>query len=142
MNTAGLHAFQSVVRKHRERRPYDDLTDLIVAVASRNNMHLRVDAIHFLAVNLETMVIEPLAEQRGDKMSVLEDMKETLESDIERIISDSETPVAPAASVTADLSARDDDQEMEGLSSNAVLKATAKRYDTLQISSWRLWGGA
>ncbi len=72
MDEAGHRAFRRVQARHAERESYREMLRLVLDAAADAKVALRVDAAHFLAINLETMVMEPMGERmecRGPRAS-------------------------------------------------------------------------
>lgn len=151
MNSEGLRAFEAAHREHMERPTYSELYRLISEKAREHGMQCRLDALHFLALNFEFMVAEPLGHQRSGTMAAIMrgDVRDAVEKDLDTLFDgpalkshkhslDSQSPNSKGA--TFDPSRDESEYGPSGISSGKMLKEVAKRYNDLHISRWRLWG--
>ena len=153
MNNEGLRAFEETHRVHMERSTYAELYRLISDKARAHNVRCRLDALHFLTLNFEFMVAEPLGQQRSGTLAAI--MNGELRHDIERdldmlfdspgefgadsLLSDSSENEYRSTPDPVDPS-RHQQEEPRGVSSGRMLKHVAEHYHNMNISKWRLWG--
>jgi hypothetical protein len=139
MDEKGVEAFQAVMARHMKRENYREMVRMVSDAATRKGRRLRIDAVHFLALNFEGMVIEPMSA----RMSGANDETDTTLLDPEirsAIVNDLDLILSPLPDRGKD---RGDplDPDRGGSSAGRVLRAAGEVYDDLRISSWRLWGG-
>ena len=143
MNLEGLRAFEAAHREHMERPAYVQLFGLISEKAREHNVHCRLDALHFLTLNFEFMVAEPLGHQRSGTLAAVMngELRQNVEQDLDRLFRSLDGfDSNPPSSQPADPSREDFDESPRGVSSGRMLQHVAQEYDGMHISKWRLWG--
>ena len=153
MNQEGLRAFEAAHKEHMERPTYAELYKIVAEKARQHNVRCRLDAIHFLTLNFEFMVAEPLGQQRSGTMAAVlnPELRYDVDRDLDMLLSsidvggaeyrlganqvqyseDQPKPVDPS---------RSENEAPRGVSSGKMLKHVAENYDSMHISRWRLWG--
>lgn len=149
MNIEGLRAFEAAHREHMARSTYAELYRLISDKARQHGVVCRLDALHFLTLNFEFMVAEPLGQQRSGTMAALlhGDVREAIDLDLDTIFGSEKLERRSRHPKQfsfddgeLDPSRRDQEDNPTGVSSGRMLQEVAMRYRELQISKWRLWG--
>lgn len=148
MNQAGLEAYETAHQEHLQRPTYTELYRIIVDAAIKHDIHCRLDALHFLALNFEFMVAEPLGHQRNGTMPAIMngDVRAAIDADLKTIFRTSQLKtyrISKVSSSDADPSATapsSDDSKPSGVPSGEMLQAVASEYSELKIANWRLWG--
>lgn len=151
MNNEGLRAFEMTHRQHLERPTYAELYKIISEAARKHRVDCRLDALHFLTLNFEFMVAEPLGWQRSGTLAaiLLGNVREAVDRDLETLFEEFGPPdrYGPGPRVSTsdsgselDPSRPDLEDSPNGISSGRMLQTVAEIYDKLEISRWRLWG--
>jgi rhamnose utilization protein RhaD (predicted bifunctional aldolase and dehydrogenase) len=141
MDEKGVEAFRIVQAHHMERESYREMVRMVSDAATRNARRLRIDAVHFLALNFEAMVVEPMAARvSSTDAAILDpDIRSAIAHDLDEILRNLETDEEPGAG--AALTPKSTDPlEPGGASAGRVLESAGASYGGFRTASWRLWG--
>lgn len=146
MNVEGLRAYEAAHGEHMKRRTYEELFFMVSKKAVQHEAQCRLDALHFLTLNLEFMVAEPLGYQRSGTLAAIAnpELRRGLEKDLDLVFEEigRKSVGSPAQFDPSQhgIGGDGDDPQLRGMSAGSMLELVGNVYRRLYVAEWQLWG--